>query len=65
MGLERVASVLMDKRSNYDTDLFQIIFGAITKATGARPYSGKVGEEDARPLPLAGWASTIKNWYGM
>tara|TARA_A100000171_G_scaffold20922_1_gene19318 strand:- start:1765 stop:4818 length:3054 start_codon:yes stop_codon:yes gene_type:complete len=46
MGLERIVSVLQDKPSNYDTDIFTPIFDAIQKLTGARAYSGKVGAED-------------------
>ncbi|MBL9119495.1 MAG: alanine--tRNA ligase [Phycisphaerae bacterium] len=42
MGLERLVSVLQDKRSNYDTDVFSPIFAAIQKRTGARPYSGSL-----------------------
>jgi alanyl-tRNA synthetase len=53
MGLERVASVLMDKRSNYDTDLFTKIFDGIQKKTGARAYTGKVGEEDKDTVDMA------------
>ena len=34
MGLERVCAVLQDKSSNYDTDLFQPILGAIGQLTG-------------------------------
>ena len=46
MGLERIVSVLQDKLSNYDTDVFTPIFEAIKKLTGARAYSGKLGAED-------------------
>ncbi|MEM9374269.1 MAG: alanine--tRNA ligase, partial [Planctomycetota bacterium] len=46
MGLERIVSVLQDKRSNYDTDIFTPLFEAIRKITGARAYAGKLGDED-------------------
>jgi alanyl-tRNA synthetase len=53
MGLERVASIMMNKRSNYDTDLFQGIFAAIQKATGCRDYTGKIGDEDTDHVDMA------------
>lgn len=53
-GLERVTSVLQNKRSNYDTDVFAPIFAAIQATTGARPYSGKVGKaEDLDGIDMA------------
>ncbi|XP_035981774.1 alanine--tRNA ligase, cytoplasmic [Fundulus heteroclitus] len=53
MGLERLVSVLQNKMSNYDTDLFVPYFEAIQKGTGARPYSGKVGSDDADGIDMA------------
>lgn len=53
MGLERLVSVIQNKRANYDTDLFVPIFAAIQNATGARPYTGKVGAEDADGIDMA------------
>ncbi|XP_023683025.1 alanine--tRNA ligase, cytoplasmic [Paramormyrops kingsleyae] len=53
MGLERLVSVLQNKMSNYDTDLFVPYFEAIQKGTGARPYTGKVGAEDSDGIDMA------------
>jgi len=36
MGLERIASILQDKRSNYDTDLFVPILDAAARRAGVR-----------------------------
>ncbi|MDE0888805.1 MAG: alanine--tRNA ligase [Phycisphaerales bacterium] len=49
MGFERLVSVLQNRRSNYDTDLFAGIFDRITDVSGARPYRGHL--ED--PIDIA------------
>ncbi len=36
-GLERIASILQDVETNYDTDLFQDIIGKISKLVGVSP----------------------------
>eukprot|EP00536_Pseudo-nitzschia_multiseries_P016662 jgi/Psemu1/222122/e_gw1.1188.21.1 len=47
MGLERLVSILQDKSSNYDTDVFGPIFKEIEKFSKVGSYEGKLGEEDA------------------
>ncbi|KAI0029209.1 tRNA synthetases class II (A)-domain-containing protein [Vararia minispora EC-137] len=53
MGFERLVSVIQDKRSNYDTDIFTPIFARIQELTGVRPYTGKFGAEDADGVDTA------------
>ncbi|KAK0534678.1 Alanine--tRNA ligase [Tilletia horrida] len=53
MGFERLVSCLQDKPSNYDTDVFNPLFEKIRELTGARPYSGKLGAEDADGIDTA------------
>lgn len=53
MGLERIAGILRGVDSNYDTDLFTPIFGAIERITGARGYRGKFGSEDPDGIDTA------------
>ncbi|XP_021189227.3 alanine--tRNA ligase, cytoplasmic [Helicoverpa armigera] len=53
LGLERLVSVIQNKRANYDTDFFMPIFKAIEVGTGARPYSGKVGSDDVDGIDMA------------
>lgn len=48
MGLERLTSILQNKGSNYDTDVFMPLFDAIAKQIGTTPYTGLLGAEDAK-----------------
>ncbi|KAJ5577780.1 uncharacterized protein N7459_006744 [Penicillium hispanicum] len=53
MGFERLVSVLQDKASNYDTDVFTPIFQAIQNVTGAREYRGLFGSDDPDGIDTA------------
>lgn len=53
MGFERLVSVLQDKSSNYDTDVFIPLFRSIQNVTGAREYQGRFGSEDADGIDTA------------
>ncbi|PCH43709.1 hypothetical protein WOLCODRAFT_26125 [Wolfiporia cocos MD-104 SS10] len=53
MGFERLVSVIQDRRSNYDTDVFTPIFARVQELTGVRPYQGKFGEEDEGGIDTA------------
>lgn len=54
MGFERLVSVIWDVRSNYDTPIFGDIFAEITRLTGCRAYTGKVGlKEDPESIDMA------------
>jgi len=53
MGFERLTSVLQNKRSNYDTDVFQYIFDYIQGKFGAPKYQGRVGAADVDHVDMA------------
>ena len=53
LGFERLVSVLQDKPSNYDTDVFTPLFKTIQEITGAREYKGKFGDEDSDGIDTA------------
>ncbi|KAJ7132903.1 tRNA synthetases class II (A)-domain-containing protein [Mycena crocata] len=53
MGFERLVSIVQDKRSNYDTDVFTPIFVKIQQLTGVRPYQGHFGADDVDGIDTA------------
>eukprot|EP01029_Cantina_marsupialis_P029100 TRINITY_DN779796_c0_g1_i1.p1 TRINITY_DN779796_c0_g1~~TRINITY_DN779796_c0_g1_i1.p1 ORF type:complete len:2023 (-),score=836.43 TRINITY_DN779796_c0_g1_i1:182-6250(-) len=53
MGFERLVSVLQDKLSNYDTDVFEPLFVAIQKITGVAPYGGLMDDSPAGKVDMA------------
>lgn len=53
MGYERLVSVLQDKTSNYDTDVFSPLFAKIQEVTKARPYTDKYGNDDVDGIDTA------------
>ena len=53
LGFERLVSVLQDRLSNYDTDVFTPLFQAISETTGTRQYTGKFGVEDVDGIDTA------------
>ena len=54
MGFERLVSVLQDKPSNYDTDVFEPLLSAIHSALGGKPYSGLIEDADAAQVRMGG-----------
>ncbi|KAH7310167.1 alanyl-tRNA synthetase-like protein [Rhexocercosporidium sp. MPI-PUGE-AT-0058] len=53
MGFERLVSVLQNKKSNYDTDIFHPLFAQIQQITGARAYTDKYYDEDVDKIDEA------------
>ena len=53
MGFERLTSVLQNKSSNYDTDIFQPLFDAIKAVCKCRDYTGLVGADDKDVVDMA------------
>ncbi|KAE8348240.1 alanyl-tRNA synthetase, cytoplasmic [Aspergillus coremiiformis] len=53
MGFERLVSVLQNKSSNYDTDVFSPLFQTIKEVTGARQYQGRFGTDDLDGIDTA------------
>lgn len=46
MGLERLVSILQDRSSNYDIDVFSPIFAKLAEFSKVGPYEGKLCDED-------------------
>lgn len=53
MGYERLVSILQNKSSNYDTDVFTPLFQVIKEITGAPEYQGRFGAEDSDGIDTA------------
>jgi alanyl-tRNA synthetase len=53
MGFERLVSIVQNKQSNYDTDIFVPIFAKVQELTGVRPYMGRFGEDDVDGIDTA------------
>lgn len=53
LGFERLLSVLQNKTSNYDTDLFTPLFDKIQEVIGACSYRGRFGIEDTDGIDTA------------
>ncbi|EJD02604.1 uncharacterized protein FOMMEDRAFT_167809 [Fomitiporia mediterranea MF3/22] len=53
MGFERLVSVIQDRSSNYDTDIFEPLFKRIHELTGVRPYEGRFGKDDEDGVDMA------------
>jgi len=53
MGFERLVSIIQDKSSNYDTDVFTPIFDKVQELSGVRPYEGKFGDDDKDGIDTA------------
>lgn len=53
MGFERLVSIIQDRTSNYDTDIFEPLFKRIQELTGVRPYSGLFGADDTDGVDMA------------
>ncbi|CAL3972470.1 unnamed protein product [Diplocarpon coronariae] len=53
MGYERLVSVLQEKSSNYDTDVFLPLFTKIQKVAEARAYTDKYGKDDVDGIDTA------------
>ena len=53
LGFERLFSILQDRSSNYDTDVFSPPFQTIQELTGARPCQGRFGDSDSDGLDMA------------
>ncbi|KAG4306146.1 hypothetical protein PORY_000134 [Pneumocystis oryctolagi] len=53
MGFERLVSILQNKSSNYDTDIFSTLIQKVHEITGTRPYQGKFGNDDIDGIDTA------------